>query len=429
MPIMSLEYDPITGEQKKIYGQAIPEFPTYKARPVRPGYAKATADISRAIEEFPTMGEYPEVGAFPSYEPGAPGAYPVTRPPTYEPTKEPYPEYQPAVTGGVGAELQETIEERMRGEGTAGAESAIYQRGEARVQEQYEEGLERIDEEMGARGLIGSGIHGEAISELETERQKSLADLSRQVTIYGQQAIESAMQKGQQYVAFQASEAAREVQTRERGWGARVGESIRKFESEARAAEVAGRSEEAAFQHATAEKIRGYEAQARAWQATTTASMQKWQDKANLAIQKSQLEMQKGQMLLQARARVDQMANEEYYRAYQSRYQATKDTYLAQVDAREAAERKRQAEWVRERERIEQQIRRRAELAKEGFFSTLSGAYVPTGGGVPEMTPAATPTETPTAPTPTGPGWPAYPPYRGETMDVYEATRAGGTVR
>lgn len=429
MPITSVEYDPITGKQRKIYGQAIPEFPTYKARPVRPGYGTLTGDVSRAIEEFPTMGEYPEVGAFPTYEAGA-GEYPVTRPPTYEPTPEAYPGYEPAVTGGVRAELQETIEERMRGEGTAGAESAIYQRGEARVQEQYEEGLERIDEEMGARGLIGSGIHGEAISELETERQKSLADLSRQVTIYGQQAIESSMAQAQQYIAYSSAEAAREVQTRERGWAARVGESIRKFESEARAAEVAGRSEEAAFQHATAEKVRSYEAQARAWQATTTASMQKWQDKANLAIQKSQLEMQKGQMLLQARARVDQAANEEYYRAYQSRYQATRDTYLAQVDAREAAERKRQADWIRERERIEQQIKRRAELAKEGFFSTLSGAYVSTGGpAIPEMAPTASPTGTPTAPTPTGPGWPAYPPYRGETMDVYEATRAGGTVR
>jgi len=222
------------------------------------------------------------------------------------------------------------------------------------------------------------------------------------------------MAQGQQYVAYQAAEAARELATRERGWAGRLGERIRGYESEARAAEVAGRSVEAAFNMAIAEKVRAYESQARAWQATSTASTQKWEAKKNLALQKSQLELQKGQMLLEAAWRVEQMASEEYWREYQSKYQATKDTYLAEQAADEAYERRRQAEWERERERIDLEIKKKMLLATE-----LPSTGELTAPSPPEWATIETPPPTPTEPgayawqSGAGEGWQAALTYPG----------------
>jgi len=329
--------------------------------------------------EMPTMEEYPEVTPMPTYEPGV-GAYPITQLPAYKSTPEAYPEYR-APADEVSRELMTSIRERMAGEGTAGAESAIYERGEDRVQIEYEEGLKRIDEQMAARGLTGSGIHGEAVEKLETERQRSLADLSRQITIYGQQAIESAMAKGQQYVAYQSAEAQRELVSRERGWAGRTQERIRGFESEARAAEARGASEQAAYNTAIAERVRSYEAQARAWSAKTETQRTKWTDKANLAIRKYQIEMEKAQLLQQAKMTSWQVGREEYRRVYESRYQATRDTYIAQRDAEEAARQKENDEWRREKERIELQIKRRTARYEEfkGGLPDMAGF----GGGEP----------------------------------------------
>lgn len=323
-------------------------YPTYKP------YREAP-EMGR-LPQAPRIGAGPEFGRIPSYQPMG-GAYPITQLPTYQPTGEAYPQYRAPETGGVTTELQQSILERMRGAGTAGAESAIYQRGEERVQTQYEEGLTRIDEEMSARGLTGSGIHGEAVSKLEEERQRSLADLSRQVTIYGQEAIESAMGRGQQYVEYQAAEAAREVAVGERGWAARTTEKIKGYESEARAAEARGASEQAAYQTAIAERVRSYEAQARAAQAKNVSSMQKWQTKAELSMRKYQLELEKAQMLQQGKIRAYEIGRDEYTKAYQSRYQATRDRGEAERYALEAAERKSRDEWERLQTEIERRLR------------------------------------------------------------------------
>jgi len=370
MPIYGWEagrpiYHPIGGQPK---GATIPEFPTYT--PYR-GEIPTMGDIG--MPGVPTAQPFPEIAGLPTYQPTG-EAYPITQLPTYKPTAEAYPEYiRPEA--GVSEALRGTIQERMRGAGTAGAESAIYERGEERVQRQYEEGLKRIDEQMAARGMTGSGIHGEAIEKLETERQRSLADLSRQVTIYGQQAIESAMARGQQYVEYQSAEVAREVAVGERGWAARVGERIRGFESEARAAEVAGRSEEAAYQTAIAERVRGYESQAKAAQAKTQAQITKWQSETELHMRKYQFELQKAQMLYQAKMRAHEIGREEYTRAYEAEYRATKDTYLAEQAAREAAERKAREEWERAQAEIELQIKKRAGLYEEfkGEMAGLAG--------------------------------------------------------
>jgi len=322
------------------YGQ----YPTY-------GAYKAAPEMGR-FPQAPGIGVAPELMDISTYQPVG-GAYPITQLPTYQPTREAYPEYRRPETGGITTQLQQTISERMRGAGTAGAESAIYQRGEERVRTQYEEGLTRIDEEMSARGLTGSGIHGESIRKLEEERQKSLADLSRQITIYGQEAIESAMGRGQQYVEYQAAEAAREVAVGERGWAGRTQERIRGYESEARAAQAKGASEQAAYQTAIAERLRAYESQARAAQAKNVSSMQKWQTQAELSMKKYQMELQKAQMLQQAKMQAYEIGREEYTKAYQSRYQASRDRAEAERYAREVAERKAREEWERQQVRIE----------------------------------------------------------------------------
>lgn len=298
---------------------------------------------------FPGADEMPEM---PVYEPGG-GAYPITQLPTYAPTEEAYPTYQRPETGGVSEELMTSIKERMTGEGTAGAESAIYERGETRVDREYEEGLKRIDEQMSARGLTSSGIHGEAIQKLEEERQRSMADLSRQITIYGQQAIESAMAKGQQYVEYQSAEAARELSAGERGWAGRVGERIRSFESKARAAESRGASEQAAYNSAIAERVRAYESQARAVGAKTDVAFRKWEAKTNEYMQRYQFQLQKAQMLQQAKMEAYRIGQEEYRKVFESKYAASKDRWLAEQAANAAAERKKQAEWERRMKAIE----------------------------------------------------------------------------
>lgn len=342
-------FDPRTGE-REVWGRG-QQFLTYKP------YSQQVPGLGYG--QFPTFKiptEPPETPEMPTYEPGG-GQYPMTPLPTYQPTGEAYPGYKEPETGGVRTELQESIRARMAGEGTAGAESAIYERGEERVNREYEEGLTRIDEEMTSRGLTGSGIHGEAINKLKEQKQRSLADLSRQITIYGQQAIESAMGRAQQYVEGQAAEAARELGARERGWQGRVGERIRGYESEARAAEAKGQQEQAAYQTAIAERVRVYEAQARAARAKTETSMQKWQIEAQMHMQRYNAELQKAQALYQAKMTAYQMGREEYRRVYESKYQATRDRYQSEQYAREAAERKAQTEWERKQVEIEQQMK------------------------------------------------------------------------
>lgn len=333
-----------------------PTFPTYRPYP-----EEAPLPTFGKMPTEPKIGEFPEPTPLPTYQPGG-GAYPITQLPVYQRTAEAYPKYAAPETGGLRTQLRETISERMTGAGTAGAESAIYERGEERVQRQHEEGLTRIDEEMASRGLTGSGIHGEAVSKLEEERQRSLADLSRQITIYGQEAIESSMGRAAQYVEAQAAEAARELQTRERGYGARVNESIREYESSARAAEARGQSQQAAYQTAIAERVRAYESSARAAQARNQASATKWQAEANVHMQKYQFQLQKAQMLQQAKMTAWQSGKEEHQRVYEAKYRATKDTYLAEQAAREAAERKARDEW--ERAQVEIERRMKFEIAR-----------------------------------------------------------------
>jgi len=94
----------------------------------------------------------------------------------------------------------------------------------------------------------------------------------------------------------------------------------------------------------------------------------------NLALQKSQIEMQKAQLLLQARQRVDQIASDEYWREYQSKYQATMDTYLAQQAGLDRAEKVRQAEWERAKEQIEAALAREP---KQGGWTFPVREYAP----------------------------------------------------
>ena len=123
-----------------------PKFPTY-----RPYDPKAPVPTFGEMPKEPKIGEYPGGIDLPTYQPGG-GAYPITELPVYQRTAEAYPEYATPETGGLGTQLRETISERMTGEGTAGAESAIYERAEESMQRQHEEGLKRIDEEMATRG-------------------------------------------------------------------------------------------------------------------------------------------------------------------------------------------------------------------------------------------------------------------------------------
>lgn len=352
-----VKYDPELGRhidifyelEPKGYGDITPEFPTYEPY---------TGQIpSLELPGMKPTGAYPGMTQMPTYQPTA-QPYPITKLPVYQPTGEAYPEYQRPETGGLVEGMRETITARMRGEGTVGAESAIYERGEERVQRQYEEGLKRIDEEMGARGLTGSGIHGEAVRKLEEERQRSLADLSRQITIYGQEAIESAMGRAQQYVEYEAAESAREIATKQAGWAARVGESIRSYESQARAAEARGASEQAAYQTAIAERIRAYESRAKAAEAKNIHSMRKWESETELHMKRYQLELQKSQQLYQAKTQAYEMGKEEYWRAYQANYQATRDRYLAEQEALRAAEEKVRFEWEKEQKNIETYFKR-----------------------------------------------------------------------
>jgi hypothetical protein len=311
-----------------------------RTSPIYKAYGKAIPTL-----QFPTLpsalgaGAMPKITGLPTYQ-ATQEAYPITEFPTYEPTEEIYPGYRPPEAGEVATELQKSITERIRGAGTAGAESAIYKRGEERIQEEYEKGLKMVDEEMASRGLTGSGIHGEAINKLKEERQRSLADLSRQVTIYGQEAIESAMGRAQQYLEYQSAESARELAAKERGYVARVRENIAAYESEARAAEARGASEQAAYQTAIAERIRAYEAQARAAEAKNAASVQKWQAKQQDYLQKYQLQLEKAQLLHQAKMRAFEIGREEYTKAYESTYRASRDRYQAEQAAAAAAERK-----------------------------------------------------------------------------------------
>lgn len=349
-----------------------PDFPTYS-----PYREKAPEPTFAGMPKEPKIGEFPGGEDLPTYQAGGAGAYPITELPIYQRTAEAYPQYAAPETGGVGEALQQTILSRMTGEGTAGAESAIYERAEESMQRQHEEGLRRIDEEMSARGLTGSGIHGEAVSKLEEERQRSMADLSRQVTIYGQEAIESSMGRATQYVEQQAAEAARELQAKERGYGARVAESVKEYESSARAAEAKGQSQQAAYQTAIAERVRAYESQARATSAKNEMSIAKWTAEANVHMKKYQMQLQKAEMLQQAKMTAWQSGKEEHQRVYEARYRATKDKYLAEQAAREAAERKAMDEWNRKQAEIERQMK--FEMAR-GPEPQISPAWGDLGG-------------------------------------------------
>ena len=311
--------------------------------------------------DIPTLGAgapFPEMGEIPTYQPTT-EQYPITQLPTYRPTGEAYPEYAKPETGGVGEALQQTILSRMAGEGTAGAESAIYERAEVSMERQHQEGLQRIDEEMASRGLTGSGIHGDAVRKLEEERQRSMADLSRQVTIYGQQAIESAMGRGAQYVEQQAAEAARELQTRERGYAARVNESIRKYESEARAAEARGASDVAAYQTGIAERIRAYESQARASTAKNEMSAAKWTAEYNVHMNRYQANLAKASALETRKVQAWQIGQSEYTKTYEAEYRTTADRWQAEQAAYAAGVNKAQTEWQRAQTEIETQFRER----------------------------------------------------------------------
>ena len=370
----------------------VPKFPKYEPFPTP--YPEA---------DIPTLGEYqpfPEMQQQPTYQPTT-EKFPTMQLPTYGGVSEAYPQYARPETGGVGEALQQTILSRMTGEGTAGAESAIYERAEVSMQRQHEEGLQRIDEEMAARGLTGSGIHGDAIRKLEEERQRSMADLSRQVTIYGQQAIESAMGRGAQYVEQQAAEAARELQTRERGYAARVNESIRKYESEARAAEARGASDVAAYQTGIAERIRAYESQARAASAKNEMGAAKWNAEYNVHMNRYQANLEKASALEGRKVEAWRVGQLEYTKAYEAEYRTTADKWQAEQTAYSAGVNKAQMEWQRAQKEIEDTFRERQfEWQKEQqqlalqAAQTAGQAYGQTTGAPEEGSPAAAVMET-----------------------------------
>ncbi len=334
----------------------IPDYPKYTPPSEYKPYDEPFPEA-----DIPTLGGYkpfPTGERLPTYEPTK-EKYPTIGIPTYKPTTEEYPKYAKPETGGVGEAMRETILSRMAGEGTAGAESAIYERAEVSMQRQHEQGLQRIDEEMARRGLTGSGIHGDAVRKLEEERQRSMADLSRQVTIYGQQAIESAMGRGAQYIDQQAAEAARELNVRERGYGARINESVRKYESRARSAEAAGQSQQAAYQTGIAERIRAYESQARAASAKNEMSAAKWQAEYTVHMNKYQANLQKASALEQRKVQAWQAGQTEYTKAYEAEYRSTADKWQAEQAAYAAGAQKAQVEWQRAQQEIEDTFRER----------------------------------------------------------------------
>ena len=115
-------------------------------------------------------------------------------------------------------------------------------------------------------------------------------------------------------------------------------------------------------------------------------------------------------MLQQAKMASWQVGREEYRRVYESRYAATRDTYIAQRDAEEAARQKANDEWNREKERIELQIKRRMVGIEElkATYTPMGGVAGPAGLGGAEEAPAVA-------------GTPAY---TGLTWEQYQARPA-----
>jgi len=90
-------------------------------------------------------------------------------------------------------------------------------------------------------------------------------------------------------------------------------------------------------------------------------------------MQKYQFQLQKAQMLQQAKMTAYQSGREEHQRVYEAQYRATKDTYLAEQAAREAAEKKARDEWERKQHEIEWQLENwYKEESKREYYRDLS---------------------------------------------------------
>jgi len=85
--------------------------------------------------------------------------------------------------------------------------------------------------------------------------------------------------------------------------------------------------------------------------------------------------MEKAQMLQQAKMTAYQMGQEEHRRVYEAEYARTKDRYLAEMAANEAAQRKAEFEWQQAKDRLEAQ-RSKKYVPKPIWSSTwYTGGY------------------------------------------------------